>query len=40
MEGGRLLGMVSIGDLTKATQNNLHQEVKELSSYIGGPYLS
>jgi CBS domain-containing protein len=40
MEGGRLLGMVSIGDLTKATQNNLHQEVQELSSYIGGPYLS
>ncbi len=40
MEGGRLLGMVSIGDLTKATQHNLHQEVRELSSYIGGPYLS
>jgi CBS domain-containing protein len=40
MEGGRLLGMVSIGDLTKATQRNLHQEVRELSSYIGGPYLS
>ncbi|MBW2718364.1 MAG: CBS domain-containing protein [Deltaproteobacteria bacterium] len=40
MEGGRLLGMVSIGDLTKETQRNLHQEVRELSSYIGGPYLS
>jgi CBS domain-containing protein len=40
MEGGRLLGMVSIGDLTKATQHNLHQEVRELASYIGGPYLS
>ena len=40
MEGGRLLGLVSIGDLTKATQHNLRQEVRELSSYIGGPYLS
>ena len=40
MEGNRLLGVVSIGDLTKATQNNLRQEVQELSSYIGGPYLS
>ena len=26
--------------LTKAMQNNLHQEVRELSNYIGGPYLS
>jgi CBS domain-containing protein len=40
MEGDRLLGVVSIGDLTKATQYNLRQEVRELSSYIGGPYLS
>lgn len=40
MEGERLLGVVSIGDLTKATQYNLHQEVRELSSYIGGPYLT
>ena len=40
MEGNRLLGLVSIGDLTKATQYNLRQEVRELSSYIGGPYLS
>jgi len=40
MEGNRLLGVVSIGDLTKATHYNLRQEVRELSSYIGGPYLS
>ena len=40
MEGDSLLGLVSIGDLTKATQHNLRQEVRELSSYIGGPYLS
>jgi CBS domain-containing protein len=40
MEADRLIGLVSIGDLTKAIQYNLHQEVRELSSYIGGPYLS
>ena len=40
MEGDLLIGLVSIGDLTKATQHNLRQEVRELSSYIGGPYLS
>jgi len=40
MEGELLVGLVSIGDLTKATQYNLRQEVRELSSYIGGPYLS
>ena len=40
MEDDILVGLVSIGDLTKATQYNLHQEVRELSSYIGGPYLS
>jgi len=40
MEGETLLGLVSIGDITKATQHNLRQEVRELSSYIGGPYLS
>jgi CBS domain-containing protein len=40
MEGELLVGLVSIGDLTKATQQNLHQEVRELSSYMGGPYLS
>jgi CBS domain-containing protein len=40
MEDERLLGLVSIGDITKATQHNLRQEVRELSSYIGGPYLS
>ena len=40
MEGDRLIGLVSIGDLTKATQYDLRQEVRELSTYIGGPYLS
>lgn len=40
MEGEMLLGLVSIGDITKATQHNLRLEVRELSSYIGGPYLS
>lgn len=39
IEADRLVGLVSIGDLTKATQRNLRQEVRELSSYIGGPYL-
>jgi CBS domain-containing protein len=40
VEGDRLVGLVSIGDLTKATERNLRQEVLELSSYIGGPYLA
>ena len=39
MEGEILIGLVSIGDITKATQHKLRQEVRELSSYIGGPYL-
>ena len=39
-EDERLVGLISIGDLTKATQHNLRQEVKELSSYITSPYLS
>ena len=40
VEGEELVGLVSIGDITKATQHNLRQEVRELSNYIGGPYLS
>ncbi|MEM7435408.1 MAG: CBS domain-containing protein [Myxococcota bacterium] len=40
VENGQLVGLVSIGDITKATQHNLRQEVIELSNYIGGPYLS
>ena len=40
MEGETLVGLVSIGDITKATQHNHRQEVRELSSYISGPYLS
>ena len=39
-EDERLVGLISIGDLTKATQHTLRQEVKELSSYITSPYLS
>jgi CBS domain-containing protein len=40
MEDEGLVGLVSIGDITKATQHNLRLEVRELSNYIGGPYLS
>ncbi len=40
MDGDTLVGLISIGDLTKALQHNLRQEVRELSNYIGGPYLS
>jgi CBS domain-containing protein len=40
MEGKRLIGLVSIGDITKATHHNLRQEVRELSNYIGGPYVA
>ena len=40
MEGESLVGLISIGDLTKAIQHNLRQEVRDLSSYIGGPFLS
>jgi len=40
MQGEHLVGIVSIGDLTKATHHNLHQEVRQLSRYIGGPYLT
>ena len=40
MEGDSIVGLVSIVDLTKAIQHNLRQEVQDLSSYIGGPFLS
>ena len=40
MDGDMLVGVISIGDVTKAMENNLRQEVRELSNYIGGPYLS
>ena len=40
IEDEALRGLVSIGDLTKASQYELSQEVRQLSSYIGGPYLS
>jgi CBS domain-containing protein len=39
MDGDDLVGLISIGDITKASQRNLQQEVRELSSYISGPYL-
>ncbi len=35
-----LVGMVSIGDLTKAIERNLRHEVHELASYIESPYLA
>ena len=40
MDGDMLVGVISIGDVTKAMESNLRQEVRELSNYIGGPYLS
>lgn len=40
LEGECLVGLVSIGDVTKATEENLRREVRDLSSYIAGPYLS
>lgn len=40
IDDGALVGLVSIGDLTKATRHNLRHEVRELSNYINGPYLS
>ncbi|MCZ6805370.1 MAG: CBS domain-containing protein, partial [Deltaproteobacteria bacterium] len=36
MEGDMLVGVISIGDVTKAMESNLRQEVRELSNYIGG----
>ena len=36
VENGRLTGLVSIGDLTRATIRTLSHEVKELSLYISG----
>jgi CBS domain-containing protein len=37
MEGRQLLGIVSIGDLTKAVVEDLQQEVVQLETYIAGP---
>lgn len=37
MHDGDLLGMVSIGDLTRALLQTLEREVDDLSLYIGGP---
>jgi len=39
MEDDVLVGLISIGDITKATRGKLQQEVRELSNYISGPYL-
>lgn len=39
MDGESIAGLISIGDITKATQRKLQEEVRELSSYISGPYL-
>ena len=40
VDNERVMGVVSIGDLTKVIQEHLREEVKQLSNYIGGPYLS
>ncbi|MEZ4286552.1 MAG: CBS domain-containing protein [Polyangiales bacterium] len=40
LEQGRLIGLVSIGDLMKAMHQGLHLEVRALNSYIAGPYMS
>jgi len=37
MEGRTLLGIISIGDLTKAVVSDLQEEVVQLESYIAGP---
>lgn len=39
MEGRALLGIVSIGDLTKAVVQGLQEEVVHLETYISGPRL-
>jgi CBS domain-containing protein len=36
LENGRVVGLVSIGDLTRATIRTLSHEVEELSLYISG----
>jgi|SRR5690554_5926997 len=38
IEDGRLVGIVSIGDLTKWMTESLRKEVSELSAYISSPY--
>jgi len=38
IEDGRLIGIVSIGDLTKWITESLRKEVSELSAYIASPY--
>ena len=38
LDGDRLLGLVSIGDLTKAMTEELELEVRDLTAYIGGPF--
>ena len=40
VEEQKVIGLVSIGDLTKVIQEHLKEEVRQLSNYIGGPYLS
>lgn len=37
IDGGRLVGMVSIGDLTDWTSRYLDELITELTEYIGGP---
>lgn len=37
---GGLMGLVSIGDVTKALTRGLQSDMHDLQSYIGGPYLA
>lgn len=38
VENGRLLGVISIGDLVKEQVAQAHQEIRELEGYITGRY--
>lgn len=40
VKGGKLEGMLSIGDVNKALQENLAHELHELESYISSPYVA
>jgi CBS domain-containing protein len=37
LDGNRVVGLVSIGDVTKWMLRHLEQEVNDLAAYIGGP---
>lgn len=39
IDSDRLIGLVSIGDLTKSLTRDLEEEVEQLEEYITGPHL-